>query len=114
MRESANWALGTVVVDGNPRPVDVSELPADIAAVQFDTDTGWGQVEFNGTVGVVVRDFEKESDLLKADLRIGRNGSKIEPQFKTVQVARTPQVIADFSAFQKFVEKWQAATPERV
>lgn len=106
---------GVVAVDRVARKVDLSALPAGIAAVQFDTVSGEGTVEYDhtATVGVQVRDFDAEA---MAEAEAGNDREKqqkLQPIYRTVQAPRPPSRVtpALTAQLQTFVDAWIAAAP---
>lgn len=104
---------GRVGVDGDFREVDVSELAGEIRAVHFDTVLGVGMVEFDPGVTVLVnaRDFEAERIEYDACGDDREKLAALQPIVRQVPVRRAPERINDFTPYQVYVERWQAAAP---
>jgi len=74
----------TVYVDGVPRAVDCSVLPADVHAIQWDAVAGHGEIEY-------------------APVRCATCGS----------IGKKPnQALTDIAPYQAMVDAWNAAAKE--
>lgn len=115
MRISINQNDGVVGVDGVFRKVDLSEIAGEIHAIQFDTDSGRGVVEFDKGVGaeVMVRDNLAEDAAWEAARKEGVPEKEIDIPVltKAVFVHRPPEPFTDFAAYQVYLDRWTAAAP---
>lgn len=101
---------GVVGVDGVFRQVSMAGIDPAIHAIQFDTTKGAGEIEYraDATVEADVRDEAAErTALAAADTQ--EKLDALAPVTKTVAVRRGNEPLADFAAFQVFVERWTEA-----
>lgn len=115
MRITINQNDGVVGVDGVFRQVDLSEIAGEIHAIQFDTTSGRGVIEYDESVGedVQQRDNQAEDAAWAAARAEGVPERKIRipVMMKSVFVPRPARPITDFGPYQVYLDRWAAAAP---
>src|SRR3954468_20600847 len=93
---------GVVGVDGVFRTVDLSGVNPEIRAIQFDTEKGIGNIEYDAgaTIDAQARDFEAERDAQAAAGDDPVAQAALAPIYKTGLVRRPDEIIKDFTPWQ--------------
>ena len=104
-----------VLVDGEARPVDLSDLIGEHRCVRFDTDAGAGIEEFLDDVAddVQARDHDAEAAAWAAARAAGTPENEIDVPVmqKTIKVHRRARPFIDFAPFQAALDRWTKAKP---
>lgn len=113
MRIVINKDDGLVGVDGVFRKVDLATLDPAIRALQFDTVTASGHLEFHAeaTIDVRVRDADAEAAALELAGKDPLKQAALVPLYKTVQARRANAALADLTPYQAYLDAWTAAAP---
>lgn len=96
-----------VIFEGEPRRVDLSDLPSEVDIVHWDFDSQTGIVQYvRGTMETVTeRDLDAER---KEEKRRKDNNLKPleEALYRQVQIHRRNLVISELGEFQKYYDRW--------
>ena len=86
-----------VVINGKfEKQVSVSKLSPEIHAVNFDSETNQGTIEYRQGVtrSVQVRDFPAEDAAYRAAIKNNKKLDQLQPIYTTKQVQREPREIS--------------------
>ena len=94
-------------IDGKvSKELKVSKLPAEIYAVNFNTESGTGHIEFKEGVtrNIQVRDFPAEDAAYRAAIKNNKKLDTLQPLYTSKAVQREPQEIGN-EEFQKILQQ---------